>query len=159
MRATAGSGDSNVVDFYDSGTGRWSTAQLSQARGYLSATSVGTVALFAGGYGGKLSRIVFGCCARECSWRLQDVLWEHVCLYFGKPCGSDCFLMRATADSGDSSNVVDLYDSGTGRWSTAQLSQARGYLSAASVGTVAIFAGGGGGKFLRIVFFFCAREF
>jgi hypothetical protein len=66
------------------------------------------------------------------------------------PCGSDCFLMRATAGSGGSSNVVDLYDSGTvdlydsgtGRWSTAQLSQARYQLSATSVGTVAIFAGG-----------------
>ncbi len=53
--------------------------------------------------------------------------------------------MRATADSGGFSNVVDLYDSGTGRWSTAQLSHARSLLSATSVGTVAIFAGGGGG--------------
>ena len=50
--------------------------------------------------------------------------------------------MRATAGPGVLFNVVDLYDSGTGRWSTAQLSQARGALSATSVGTVAIFAGG-----------------
>ncbi len=57
MRATAGSGASNVVDLYDSGTGRWSTAQLSQARYLLSATSVGTVAMFAGGaFGSKLLR-------------------------------------------------------------------------------------------------------
>ena len=67
MRATAGGGWSNVVDLYDSGTGLWSTAQLSQARLTLSATSVGTVAMFAGGTtGGKLLRIVFGCCVREC---------------------------------------------------------------------------------------------
>ncbi len=59
---------------------------------------------------------------------------------------SDCFLMRATA--GGVSDVVDLYDSGTGRWSTAQLSQARNGLSATSVGTVAIFAGGESGKLL-----------
>ena len=64
MRATAGV-FSNVVDLYDSGTGRWSTAQLSQARYGLSATSVGTVALFAGGYGGKLLRIVFDCWVRD----------------------------------------------------------------------------------------------
>jgi hypothetical protein len=55
--------------------------------------------------------------------------------------------MRATAV--DVSNVVDLYDSGTGRWSTAQLSQARWEFSATSVGTVAIFAGGADGKLLR----------
>ena len=58
MRAIAGP-SSDVVDLYDSGTGRWSTAQLSQARGRLAATSVGTVAIFAGGYTGKLLRIVF----------------------------------------------------------------------------------------------------
>jgi hypothetical protein len=67
MRATADmSGYSNVVDLYDSGTGRWSTAQLSQARWGLSATSVGTVALFAGGQYSKLLRVVFVCCVREC---------------------------------------------------------------------------------------------
>jgi hypothetical protein len=67
MRATAGNTPYNVVDLYDSGTGRWSTAQLSQARYALSATSVGTVAIFAGGaLHGKLLRIVCVFCAREC---------------------------------------------------------------------------------------------
>jgi hypothetical protein len=67
MRATAalagGYVISNVVDLYDSGTGQWSTAQLSQAREFLSATSVGTVAIFAGGWhSSKLLRILFVCC-------------------------------------------------------------------------------------------------
>ena len=68
MRATAGASvASNVVDLYDRGTGLWSTARLSQARSYLSATSVGTVAIFAGGrIDSKLLRIVFVCCVREC---------------------------------------------------------------------------------------------
>ena len=71
MRDTAGTDSSipsSVVDLYDSGTGLWSTAQLSQARFFLSATSVGTVAMFAGGYhdNSKLLRIVFVCCVREC---------------------------------------------------------------------------------------------
>ena len=57
---------SNVVDLYDSGTGRWSIAQLSEARSVLSATSVGTVAIFAGGSDGKLLRIVIVCCVRDC---------------------------------------------------------------------------------------------
>ena len=48
--------------------------------------------------------------------------------------------MRATAGAG--SNAVDLYNSATGAWSTAQLSVARDGLAAASVGNVAIFAGG-----------------
>ena len=68
MRAiSAGFGPVNVVDLYDSGTGGWSTAQLSYARGQFAATSVGTVAIFAGGYpSSKLLRIVFVCCVREC---------------------------------------------------------------------------------------------
>ncbi len=158
MRATAGDGDdSKVVDLYDSGTGLWSTAQLSQARSYVSATSVGAVAIFAGGLHSKLLMIVFVCCLREFRLRLQDVLWKHLCLCLGMPCGSDCFLMRAIADV-YMSKVVDLYDSGTGRWSTAQLSQARCELSATSIGAVAIFAGGGVSKLLMIVFACCARE-
>ena len=89
--------------------------------------------------------------------RFKDVLWEHGCFYLGMLCGSDCFLMRATAGGGPS-NVVDLYDSGTGRWSTAQLIQARYALSATSVGKVAFFAGGIYSKLLRIVFVCCVRE-
>ena len=158
MRATAGFYRSNVVDLYDSGTGRWSTAQLSQARWGLSATSVGTLAFFAGGEISKLLKIVFVCFLRQFFLRLCDVLWEHVCLCLGMPCGSDCFLMRATAGGSGLSNVVDLYDSGTGRWSTAQLSQASRFLSATSVGTVALFAGGDRGMLLRIVFVCCARD-
>ncbi len=53
---------------------------------------------------------------------------------------SACHLMRDTA--GGASNAVDLYNSATRAWSTAQLSVARSYLAATSVGNVAIFAGG-----------------
>ena len=49
-RATAGGGASNVVDLYNGATGAWSTAQLSVARCWLAAASVGNVALFAGGH-------------------------------------------------------------------------------------------------------------
>jgi hypothetical protein len=49
--------------------------------------------------------------------------------------------MRATAGVG-ASNVVDLYNGATGAWSTAQLSVSRWGLAAASVGNVALFAGG-----------------
>jgi hypothetical protein len=40
---------SNSVDIYNSVTGAWTTAQLSVARYSLAATSVGNMALFAGG--------------------------------------------------------------------------------------------------------------
>ena len=50
MRVTAGGGGSNAVDLYNSASGTWSTAQLSVARVSLAATSVGNMAIFAGGY-------------------------------------------------------------------------------------------------------------
>jgi len=58
-----------------------------------------------------------------------------------------CCLTRTTA-VGVVSNVVDLYNSATGTWSTALLSMARYGLAAASVGNVALFAGGALGSAL-----------
>ena len=52
MGVTAGA-VSNAVDLFNITSGTWSTAQLSVARGGLAATSVGNVAIFAGG-GGNL---------------------------------------------------------------------------------------------------------
>ncbi len=49
--------------------------------------------------------------------------------------------MRVTAGYEGSNNAVDLYNSASGTWSTAQLSVARFHLAATSVGNVAIFAG------------------
>ena len=47
--AGAGSASNDVVDLYNSATLAWTTARLSVARGFLAATSVGNMALFAGG--------------------------------------------------------------------------------------------------------------
>jgi hypothetical protein len=58
MGVTAG-GYSIAVDLYNGASGTWSTAQLSAARVYLAATSVGNVAIFAGGVGGNCSLTLF----------------------------------------------------------------------------------------------------
>ena len=49
---TLAGGHSNAVDLYNGASGTWSTAQLSVARFGLAVTSVGNVALFAGGLTG-----------------------------------------------------------------------------------------------------------
>jgi hypothetical protein len=67
-------------------------------------------------------------------WLRVAVFW--LCL----PCDLVLSLMRATAAL--PSSAVDLYNSATGMWSTAQLSVARNQLAAASVGNVVLFAGG-----------------
>ena len=93
MRSTAGS-STIATDVYNGATGAWSTAQLSFARCYLAAASVGNAALFAGGgnTGGALLctergfRVVY-CCMRVLCFVLDAVL--RLCL----PC--DRFLSHA----------------------------------------------------------------
>jgi hypothetical protein len=62
------------------------------------------------------------------------------------PPASTCCLIRSAAGSQSDPtipfNAVDIYNVITGLWSTAQLSVARYGLTAASVGNVALFAGG-----------------
>ncbi len=50
MMFTSGAAVLKVVDLYNAASGTWSTAQLSAARYIIAATSVGKVAIFAGGY-------------------------------------------------------------------------------------------------------------
>jgi hypothetical protein len=107
----------DVVDLYNSTSGVWSTAQLSVARSSPAATSVGNVALIAGG----MIFSIGACCGLVCNTNRRS-------------------LMRTAVGSG--SNAVDLYNNSTRAWSTAQLSLPRGYLTATSVGNVALFAGG-----------------
>ena len=105
----------------------WSTAQLSVARTNIGATSVGNVALFAGGKlasGGAIGIELFGAALLR--------YWVGPAAVF--------FLMCVNA--GGVSDVVDVYHISAGTWSTAQLSVPRMSHAATSVGNVALFAGG-----------------
>jgi hypothetical protein len=51
--------------------------------------------------------------------------------------------MRSIADNFESQTAVDIFNSATGMWSTAQLSVKRRAMGATSVGNIAMFAGGG----------------
>ena len=52
--------------------------------------------------------------------------------------------------SGGNSNAVDVYNSATGVWSTAQLSVARGNFAATSVRNVALFVGGATSSIVKV---------
>jgi hypothetical protein len=57
-------------------------------------------------------------------------------------------MCSTVGDLGSKSSFVDVYNSNTGAWSLAQLSVARGSIAAASVGSLALFAGGFDGSAL-----------
>ncbi len=67
--------------------------------------------------------------------------------YFALDQPATAFLLICSAP-GASTNAVDLYNSATGAWSTAQLSFPRNSLAATSAGNFSIFAGGGDARSL-----------
>jgi hypothetical protein len=128
--------------------GTWSTAQLSVGRYELAATSVGNVAIFAGGWTGNCSFALFVEGMLYEVMRVGDAvtfecLRRAACCLLCMRCRRlpHHVIMCVTADFGYS-KAVDLYNGASGTWSTAQLSVARASFAATSVGNVAIFAGG-----------------
>ncbi len=78
MGVTAGGGYSNAVDLYNYASGTWSTAQLSVSRSSLAATSVGNVAIFAGGESNcSLTLFVEGLLV----WADSCGRWFDVCVF------------------------------------------------------------------------------
>jgi hypothetical protein len=148
MRFTAGIVDVQVVDLYNSASGTWSTAQLSVARSDIGATSVGNVAIFAGGHTGNSHFSLMGCsrCFKFVICYKHFEVYSLVLLAVACVCtAAGCRVTNFTAGTSSSSgftNAVDLYNSASGTWSTARLSVERNEIAATSVGNVAIFAGG-----------------
>ena len=155
---TVGGAVSDVVDIYDMSLGAptnpaaWSTAKLSQAREWLCAVTVGDKAIFAGGRLSDSSGTFFD---RVDIYDASSGTWTTASLSQAR------YALAATSVGGKaffaggcgwyiSYNTVDIYDSSLGSptnpaaWSTFTLSQARGWLSAVTVGDKAVFAGGYG---------------
>jgi hypothetical protein len=119
---------------------------LSEARDSLSTTSVGTKALFAGGYkyndqgSGIASSIVDIFDSVTGIWTTANLSQARGGLAATRLDTKAFF--AGGAGTGGVSNVVDVFDEATGIWSTESLSQGRYGLVASSVGTKALFAGG-----------------
>lgn len=121
--------------------GGWSTATLSQARGYISSTSVGSKALFAGGSNDAgVSAVVDIYDATSGLWTAASLSVARSSLA-ATSVGSKALFAGGSGASGYL-NTVDIYDVNSGAWTTATLSQARSDLAATSAGNVALFAGG-----------------
>jgi autotransporter-associated beta strand protein len=141
---------SNVVDIYNTSTGVWSTATLSQARGYLSATSVGNQIFFAGGNAGNYdtdpSNVVDIYNTSTGIWSTASLSQARASLSATSAGGDVLFGGGQTANG--FSNVVDIYNTSAGTWSIATLSQARNNFAAASASGEIFFGGGYNGNSL-----------
>ncbi|MBF0441788.1 MAG: hypothetical protein HQK54_07795 [Oligoflexales bacterium] len=152
------------VDIYDSATGQWSVAQLSVARYDMVSVVAGDKAVFLGGSydvegerppaGSIFSKIwdVLNSDAVDIYdfskgiWSVAKLPVKRCCMA-GASSGNKVLLAGGYADlHPDNENYlldrIDIYDTDTGQWSTAMLSEARSYPAAVAIGTKTIFAGG-----------------
>ena len=117
------------------------TASLSQGRSNIAATSVGNLAIFAGG-----SRR-FGYSDVVDFYNADSEAWTTGSLSIARTdaaaasVGDLAFFAGGLGDNGVS-DVVDIYDASTGSWTTANLSVPRSRVQAAAVGDLVLFAGG-----------------
>jgi len=145
-------GNSSTVDIYDASTGTWSTANLSQARNSLAGASLGGRAYFGGGaiavVGTPLTVVdIYDASANTWSTaNLSQGRWDVVAAAAGDKVVFAGGLTAHYYGPGAVSNVVDIYSSSTGTWTTAALSQRRADLAAAAAGSKILFAGGWNGN-------------
>lgn len=135
---------STAVDVYDVATGAWSRSTRPLARIESRLAVVGTQAIFTG----EDDQVEI--------YDTQSDRWSVRRLPAGNlapavaVAGTTVLFAggRVPVDGPDwmASDAVDLYDSVTGVWSAAKLARPRGNLGAGSIGTRAIFAGGGAGR-------------
>ena len=121
------------------------TATLSQGRDWLSATTVGNKALFAGGYSNPvMSDVVDIYDADTDTWTAATLSVARSALA-ATTVGSKAIFAGGCADAsaGGPSDDVDIYDAHTDTWTTATLSVAHVDLAATTVGNKALFGGGG----------------
>jgi hypothetical protein len=119
---------SNAVNIYDAATGNWRTDTLSQARGAMSATVVGDMALFAGGQTSPTTTS-----NRVDIYHFTTGTWSTASLsearaYTAAVTVANKAIFAGGVSAGDTqSDVVDIYDYDTNEWSTTRLSAPRSF--------------------------------
>lgn len=132
----------NQVDIYDTMTGQWTTAQLSQPRREICAASIGNLAFFVGGEeNGVSSKRVDIYNAATNQWSTAELSQPRSGMTGVSAGGKILFSGGINLPfMGSFSNVVDIYDGLTNQWSTTTIPQVLfSNVHATSVGNKAIF--------------------
>ncbi|HRK29049.1 MAG TPA: kelch repeat-containing protein [Chitinophagales bacterium] len=143
----------NKVDIYDFATGTWTTDVLSEARGFVAATAVGTKVFFAGGMktdNTPSSRVdIYDTATGEWTTANLSVARAFIGSNAASACGKAFFggggsfnLLSPSWVEGTASNRVDIYNTLTNTWSTAQLSHHTIELGVVANGNNIFFASG-----------------
>ncbi len=143
--------EADVVDIYDVATNTWTTARLSQARvSGMATVSAGSKVFFAGGIyssGRATSAVVDIYDAATNAWSTTQLSQAHRNFTGASVAGKVLFVggidpLHVTFPP-PRTNVAEVYDLATARWTTdTLLTPNRFALAAASTGTTAFFGGG-----------------
>ena len=142
----------SIVDIYDASTNSWSVANLSEARGWIAAASVGNKVFFAGGFNQNyfLSGTVDIYDIVANSWSTASLsLARHSIvaesinnkIYFAGGVGYVGVFTYPSA-------AVDIFDNSTGMWSVSAMSEPKTDFQSISIGNKIIWAGGNNSSFL-----------
>jgi hypothetical protein len=143
---TPGNNVSAVVDIYNTSNKTWSTAQLSQPRGAISAFNYGSKIYFAGG--SHLSATFDEVYDNVDIYDVVTGIWTVAHLSTPRAeiataaIGNKIFFAGGTPNWWQGSSRIDIYDTLTNQWSTAELSEQKMYVSAVTAGNKIYFAGG-----------------
>ncbi len=129
---------------------QWTATNLSQARQGVTAVTVGSQALFAGGRVGNTTFNVVDIYDSSLGTPSTPGAWSVAALSLPRAgiaaaaVGNLALFAGGGVTNTTSTAVVDVYDVNTGVWSLGRpLSVPRGALSATTVGSLVLFAGGG----------------
>lgn len=145
----AGGGDNDNgevtsrVDIYDGSTNTWSTAELSKAREYLTATTLGNKVFFAGGgsweYNLQGSTVVDIYDNATNSWStasLSEGRMDHTATVVGNK------IYFAGGYNGTASSRIDIFDASTNTWSTSDLLEAKSSIAGIAAANKIYWSGG-----------------
>jgi len=131
-----------TVDIFNVNDRSRTTAQLSQARYWLTAGSLGDKVFFAGGMSpsGHSNRVdIYD--TRTRTWGIAHLSQPRYLIAVASRRGQIVFAGGITYNS-QLSNVVDIYDANTNSWSVTTMKDIEGIMTGASGGTTTLFAGG-----------------
>lgn len=132
------------IDIYDSASDTWTTDTLPNVLGGVVATSMSTKAFFAISGSQKNTVDVYDDATQKWS---TDTLSQNRFDITATSAGDKAFFagggyLPPNVYSQSFSDVVDIYDNSTGKWTVSKLSKARSALSSTSSNGKAFFAGG-----------------
>lgn len=130
------------VDLYDVSSQTWSQATLSVPRMTIAATSVGDLAIFAGGAltGGNASDAVDIYDASTGTWSTAQLSHPRTGVSAATVGSFAIFAGGAETEFGSApSDVIDIFDAATGAWSTAVLPAPLPWVQGVSAGDRAVF--------------------